>query len=688
MTLADSLLRVFRGDNLVNLLTKFGTERSRSAANRVGPRRYLSLQELDSLQQMGLVQRVNGELPRDATRAFTVTIPDEPDLASATHDALDALNVQSMFAKAGKRAREYGGAALWIVCEGGGFEDEPLDLSRVRSVKNLVLMDRFELSSMPTENEPSYYISDPANRAYGTPASYYYAPSQGGQTRAIHASRMIRFYGDDVPERIRLGWYDGWGAPSIEGAYNSFAQLWAGQQAGAELINEFGHMIYTLDNLSEIMTGDQRDKLSEWMALQSEARSTLRATILGKGQTAERPTIPLSGWADVFGELKQMFASETGYPMTKLFQQGVGGLSTTDSNALADYSARVQSWQDEQYRPALNQLLDVVFASKQGPTRGLIPSQWKIDIEPYEVPSLREEADTTKLYADATTALLSAGVMSHDDARETMRGKPGIVMSTQDASVEEANTTPEGVVAPIGGLSAAAPDAVQSAQDTALNGAQISSMLEIIRTVWAGEISLDSGVAAMMRALLVDEATAKELIGVRPTNPAARTDAEDSFTPPQKVRENAARALKVREEKPASERGMTSTGLARARDLSNGRPVSLETARRMKAYFDRHAVDKEGSTWGEQGKGWQAWMGWGGDEGRTWAEGIVARATRADALRGDPYTSTSPDLPDTVRALPDADRDLWVRVFNAVLRESGDEGAAFRAAYSATSRDA
>ena len=70
---------------------------------------------------------------------------------------------------------------------------------------------------------------------------------------------------------------------------------------------------------------------------------------------------------------------------------------------------------------------------------------------------------------------------------------------------------------------------------------------------------------------------------------------------------------------------MTSVGLARARDLMNRRNLSEDTVRRMKAYFDRHEVDKKGETWSEQGKGWQAWMGWGGDEGRSWATAIVER---------------------------------------------------------------
>lgn len=102
------------------------------------------------------------------------------------------------------------------------------------------------------------------------------------------------------------------------------------------------------------------------------------------------------------------------------------------------------------------------------------------------------------------------------------------------------------------------------------------------------------------------------------------------FVPPKSVQQNAARALEVRAEKPMSQRGMTSVGIARARDLSNGRAVSPDTIKRMVAYFSRHEVDKQGSSWSEKGKGWQAWYGWGGDEGFSWAKRILAQMQKQD----------------------------------------------------------
>ena len=73
---------------------------------------------------------------------------------------------------------------------------------------------------------------------------------------------------------------------------------------------------------------------------------------------------------------------------------------------------------------------------------------------------------------------------------------------------------------------------------------------------------------------------------------------------------------------------MTAVGLARARDLSRGADISMSTIRRMKAYFDRHQKDKNGSSWSQKGKGWQAWYGWGGDAGWRWAKSVLAKAEK------------------------------------------------------------
>ena len=121
-----------------------------------------------------------------------------------------------------------------------------------------------------------------------------------------------------------------------------------------------------------------------------------------------------------------------------------------------------------------------------------------------------------------------------------------------------------------------------------------------------------------------------------------------SYTPPIEVKNNASAALKYREKQPPSQRAMTPVGVARARDLSNGRPQSLETIQRMKAFFDRHAVDKKSANYGVGSKGWQAWMGWGGDAGRRWVERVLAEELKDEST----VKKTTPALAATPTPAP------------------------------------
>jgi HK97 family phage major capsid protein/HK97 family phage prohead protease len=98
-----------------------------------------------------------------------------------------------------------------------------------------------------------------------------------------------------------------------------------------------------------------------------------------------------------------------------------------------------------------------------------------------------------------------------------------------------------------------------------------------------------------------------------------------SYKPTEGMITEAERGLAWRRE---FGRGGTEVGIARARDISNGKRLSESTVKRMKSFFARHEVDKkaEGFRPGEKGypsNGRIAWALWGGDAGQTWSNGIV-----------------------------------------------------------------
>jgi|694.fasta_scaffold03725_18 hypothetical protein len=112
----------------------------------------------------------------------------------------------------------------------------------------------------------------------------------------------------------------------------------------------------------------------------------------------------------------------------------------------------------------------------------------------------------------------------------------------------------------------------------------------------------------------------------------------DGFVPPQEVRNNAKRGLELREK---HGRGGTEVGVARARDLSNGKALSLDTLKRMNSYFARHEVDKKGEGWGKDSAGYIAWLLWGGDAGRAWAKRITSEQENKEKSMASNLTTTS-----------------------------------------------
>ena len=104
----------------------------------------------------------------------------------------------------------------------------------------------------------------------------------------------------------------------------------------------------------------------------------------------------------------------------------------------------------------------------------------------------------------------------------------------------------------------------------------------------------------------------------------------ESYKPIEGMIDEAKRGLEWRRE---YGRGGTSVGIARARDISNGKSLPLATVKRMKSFFARHEVDKkaEGFRPGEKGypsNGRIAWALWGGDAGKSWSEKIVKQSER------------------------------------------------------------
>ena len=118
----------------------------------------------------------------------------------------------------------------------------------------------------------------------------------------------------------------------------------------------------------------------------------------------------------------------------------------------------------------------------------------------------------------------------------------------------------------------------------------------------------------------------------------------ESYKPTAGMREEAQRGLDWRKE---YGRGGTEVGVARARDIVNGKNLSEGTVKRMFSFFSRHEVDKqaEGFSPGEDGypsAGRIAWALWGGDAGFSWSRDKAAGMDEDRSVQTDEKDDTIP----------------------------------------------
>lgn len=99
--------------------------------------------------------------------------------------------------------------------------------------------------------------------------------------------------------------------------------------------------------------------------------------------------------------------------------------------------------------------------------------------------------------------------------------------------------------------------------------------------------------------------------------------------PPGEVRRSAEQALAWLTD--GTQAWGTDAGHRRARQLAAGKALSDEDVRDMHGYFARHEKspgEHDASGWGnhdDPSRGFAAWQGWGGDAGKKWVDGIVAK---------------------------------------------------------------
>jgi phage-related protein (TIGR01555 family) len=304
---------------------------------------------------------VEGVVDEAVRAGWTVTDASENEL-----DYPDEESLKSEIRDVLVDARLFGGAALLIgVNDNKDSWAEPLDARAADGVRNLVSLDRHEITF-----EPEDWHSDPLDPHFGEAEYYRVQPStaHGGNviSRKVHRSRIVRIDGRDLPDRVRR-WNNSWGDSVLQPVWNVVKRFHKVEDSISEIVDDFQTDVLEMEGLNELASDSETyDWLEERVELMKKTSKMMNTVLLdaGRGESYTKKASSVSGLGKVWDRFASSVARAAEYPMTKLFGLRPSGFNTDGESSKENWRKKVNKFRQKKLRRLLARVYEVEHPSK------------------------------------------------------------------------------------------------------------------------------------------------------------------------------------------------------------------------------------------------------------------------------------------------------------------------------------
>lgn len=409
--------------SIYNTLTGLGGMRDKgSSAQPNVYRSGLALEELSALYAYnGYAARIVDQLADDATRKGW-RIEDDTDDAEPLAAEFKRLSARRKLADGLRWGRLYGKGGVLIVTDEGLGADlaAPIDLDRLRRVKNLVPLDVYGFSACAFEGEPG-------EPNYGEPKEYNVHPPfiSTHSFPRVHASRLLYFPGKRLPPNLRWRGVSGGDLSILDGAWDAVRNLTTIDQGGAAVAQELNVNVVKVGNNRGMQASDMASSYLARIELMAKSISALNMLVMDTDEEFARMGAAVTGWGELTFEARLALAAVSGMPQTLLFGETPGGLNTDGESHRRIWDAVVEAYDEYVLRENIEWLARLLYRQKEGPTAGAEPDEWKLHFNSRDVPTEKDLAELEKLHAETDAIRIQSGVVAPEDATRSRFGPQG-----------------------------------------------------------------------------------------------------------------------------------------------------------------------------------------------------------------------------------------------------------------------
>lgn len=377
-----------------------------------------------------VVQNVIGLMVDDMLREWYTVKGVPPDALTALDNLERRVGLRECLNEGLRWGRLYGGAAGLILIKGQDDLSQPLDLGMVYpgSFRGLYILDRWQGVT------PNMGLT--IERGKEVPTSYSINDGNGHTVANVHASRVIRFTGRDLP-RIERQTEMYWGESELEALYNEVVahdNVSANMAALTFQANVNTMEVKGMEQLLSMSSPAVQRRFWQVMQAQATLRSNFGMQLVEQGNKLTNTQYSFAGLRDVYESMCQNLCGASHYPMTKLFGRSPGGLNATGESDSRNYYEYVDSQREAKLRPVLEKLLPIMAMSAWG----AVPDDMSIEFPPLWTPTARENAEIGKTKAEAVLAAFQANALPLDTTLQELKAigdETGLFASITDDQI-------------------------------------------------------------------------------------------------------------------------------------------------------------------------------------------------------------------------------------------------------------
>lgn len=372
----------------------------------------------------GLAARIVEVLPKEMLKkGIRVDVPQSMEIQTATMGELKRLRFIRQLLRALINARLYGGGALLLGLKDGLTPDKPVDLTRVQSVMWVNVLHRYQLTAKDRDE-------DPMSPTFNEILTYQISGAGVAIPITVHSSRLLKFVGVDLPEEVERNvapnGNEGWGESVLVRTWDPIRRFVESLSSVEVMIKDFHQTTIKLKQLIQLISSsdaNQDELVQARLQLMVLTKSIFNAYVIDENDSVSSSSPNVTGLDKLFELLMLHLASVSQTPLTKLFGRSPAGMNATGESDEQSWIELVVASQEADLRDPIERFLDILYASKEGPSDGE-SVEFSLVFPPPKDLSESEQASVRKTQSETDKTYVELQVVTKEEVTESRFGGP------------------------------------------------------------------------------------------------------------------------------------------------------------------------------------------------------------------------------------------------------------------------